>query len=397
MKGIIYKATNTNNGMVYIGQTTRTISERRKGHLEDRHKDNTPFHAALKEWGICSFTWEKVDEVEGTPEYVAQALDAAEQYHILKNRSYDPQFGYNATMGGIDNRPSKHTMEKIGARPVAKYDSEGNFIQSYDSLAQAWNSIGKAGKAMTAAVLCSGLHYGYQWRICDGEDFPRKIEACSTSWTKEVAIYDTRGNLQQVVPSLKEATALTGSTTVNNYAYKASISEANCPKAILMYTEGRRPLEHVCVHVRLRRHKLQPIGTQSKAVAGYDLEGNKIGEFKSIAEAARFAGTTDRTISVACKVKSCTVRNNTQKYFWRYKDGKEAPERIEVRKYTPKDHKPVREHRIMQYSKDGQLIKVWKNAYVASLNQEDDCNTIYKSLHNIPVKRSNYIWKKYTD
>jgi group I intron endonuclease len=59
MFGIIYKVTNLTNGKVYIGQTVRTLHQRKNSHIRDLKKNmDIVFHHALRKYGIDNFNWE---------------------------------------------------------------------------------------------------------------------------------------------------------------------------------------------------------------------------------------------------------------------------------------------------------------------------------------------------
>lgn len=58
---IIYKVTNNLNGNVYIGQTSKTLEERRSKHEKESLTENrktVKFHNALQKYGFENFTWE---------------------------------------------------------------------------------------------------------------------------------------------------------------------------------------------------------------------------------------------------------------------------------------------------------------------------------------------------
>ena len=57
---IIYKATNKINGKSYIGQTTKELDERIKGHLNSNK--NLYFHKALEKYSIDNFEWTILEE-----------------------------------------------------------------------------------------------------------------------------------------------------------------------------------------------------------------------------------------------------------------------------------------------------------------------------------------------
>lgn len=96
MKGIIYKATNISNGKIYIGQTIKSLSARRRAHESG---GNCFFQKAIKKYGKDNFQWEIIATVENDDKIQFKILlDATEQQMIeefdtLKN-------GYNLTEGG---------------------------------------------------------------------------------------------------------------------------------------------------------------------------------------------------------------------------------------------------------------------------------------------------------
>ena len=70
MKGIIYKATNTFNGKVYIGQTIAGLPKRKSQHYKDAKSDSDNiFHVALYQYPNA-FEWETIDTFTGTKEEV---------------------------------------------------------------------------------------------------------------------------------------------------------------------------------------------------------------------------------------------------------------------------------------------------------------------------------------
>lgn len=157
-KGIIYKATNKSNGKVYIGQTARSLEERIRGHLASTSGAGTIFSTALKTFGIDAFKWEIVDSVEAdTPELLKSFLAVAENYHIMKNKSFLPENGYN-TIGARSGRgmqirkgkpkPIRDTgsieLRSTQARPIALYGLDGSFMKYFATAVLARNYTNKA-------------------------------------------------------------------------------------------------------------------------------------------------------------------------------------------------------------------------------------------------------------
>ena len=90
MYGVIYKITNTKNGMIYIGQTTRSVKERFGEHM----KSDYLIGRAIRKYGVENFTVEVIEEC-ATPEQ----LNEREIFWIAKLNTKHPH-GYNMTDGG---------------------------------------------------------------------------------------------------------------------------------------------------------------------------------------------------------------------------------------------------------------------------------------------------------
>lgn len=93
--GIIYKATNCNNGKIYIGQTVQPLHQRISKHYNKAQKSNIHFANALKSNLKSDFIWEVIDIA-----YSEEEIDEKEQEHIWINNSTDRNLGYNYSFGG---------------------------------------------------------------------------------------------------------------------------------------------------------------------------------------------------------------------------------------------------------------------------------------------------------
>lgn len=61
---------------------------------------------------------------------------------------------------------------KIDKRPVSQYDLDNNYIQTYNSIADANRALGKASNASNIVQVCKGKRkqaYGYKWRYINYE------------------------------------------------------------------------------------------------------------------------------------------------------------------------------------------------------------------------------------
>ena len=93
---IVYKATNSLNGKVYIRITTKTLEYRVKIHRRDSNRINTYFYKSIRKYGFEQFKWEDIDEA-----YSIEELHKKEIYYISKYESFDnKKKGCNTTSGG---------------------------------------------------------------------------------------------------------------------------------------------------------------------------------------------------------------------------------------------------------------------------------------------------------
>ena len=95
--GFVYKITNSINGKMYIGQTSRDIFVRWKEHIRDSSDKPSSIyfsllHLAIRKYGADAFTVECVEECDDS------VLDEREQYWIQHFQTRGD--GYNITRGG---------------------------------------------------------------------------------------------------------------------------------------------------------------------------------------------------------------------------------------------------------------------------------------------------------
>lgn len=102
MNGIIYKATNTVNGMLYIGRTINDLNQRIAQHYCSK---NGIFPKALRKYGKENFTFTVIDAADNLTD-----LNDSEIFWIkFYNTSYPS--GYNLTVGGEGSAGHFHSAE----------------------------------------------------------------------------------------------------------------------------------------------------------------------------------------------------------------------------------------------------------------------------------------------
>lgn len=157
---IIYKATNKINGKSYIGQTTKTLEERIKGHL--RVKKKLYFHRALEEYSNDNFEWSILEKCLNKED-----LNLKEKYYI---KYYDTfgENGYNSTTGGHYFKMTDEIRKKLSESHKGHIPSEetrqklrkssGNRIQSDECKKKVSESkIGKKRSEETKKKISESL------------------------------------------------------------------------------------------------------------------------------------------------------------------------------------------------------------------------------------------------
>lgn len=405
MKGIIYKATNTLDGRVYVGQTRVCLAKRKSQHIHDSKRDSKNlFHLALYQYADL-FDWEVLDTFSGTEEQVIHALNVAEEYYIIKHNSTDPRYGYNSTMGGYSSdKFADYIQRQISGRSgdrkaVLQYDAEGNFIREFPSQASVANYLGISKFRIGEA----SLSYGYQWREKKNEYYPRKIGAYvkPTKPYKRVLVYDSTGAFVKDCESANMAAKEFGVGVIRDgfcgiEAYRGTLR----PYYAFSYADGYPERINITIKEKRQRTATQEKVNPAIAVLAYDPKsGAFVAEYASMSEARKQSGASDSTIRRSAHLpEPVRVESPKQKYVWRKKDG-EVKERIDIIPYEVKTiERKKMEHRIIQYSLDGEFVKVWGSASEASQATGEPYGSIYRQLRGgEPARKAKYLWKYYSE
>lgn len=102
---IIYQAINLETGMSYIGQTTRSLKERKSAHLKRAISSNLKFYNAIKKYGEDKFFWIILKQCKTRKE-----LNYWEEFYINFYNTMTPN-GYNLTNGGKGSLGLRHRKE----------------------------------------------------------------------------------------------------------------------------------------------------------------------------------------------------------------------------------------------------------------------------------------------
>lgn len=123
---VVYKITNLINGLSYIGQTIRNPEKRWKEHLNDANKKKSPFHHALKSYGVENFKFEILFHASNLEE-----LNKKEE-ELASTNIYPT--GYNLKNGGDNKKYSDFSKKKISKSHLGKKTSENTKLKISESV-----------------------------------------------------------------------------------------------------------------------------------------------------------------------------------------------------------------------------------------------------------------------
>ena len=205
----IYKIKNKVNGKVYIGQSI-DIEKRWQRHIgnintSDEKKYNLYLYQAIRKYGIENFEFSIIEECDQS------LLDKKESYWIKYYNSHNKEYGYNLTDGG--------TNPPFTGKMVHQYDLDGNYIQSFESAAEAARHYGVIAATITSC--CYGIKTnptacGYLWRF-DYQNPPEPYIRKANRY--DIEEYDLDDNLLRSFSSLAELARTINTTDVTLRKY----------------------------------------------------------------------------------------------------------------------------------------------------------------------------------
>lgn len=163
MYGIIYIAVNVLEGKRYIGQTTKTLKSRIKGHY-DTINNGTYFHRALLKHGNLAFAWYIIDS-SATDQY---SLNELEKLYIAVWKSLSTQSGYNMTPGG-DTSWEFGRLASI--KQVSLFDINGTYIDTYESAVLAEEKSGVKRQCISYSAIQGHPTFNTRWQFGDSTDY----------------------------------------------------------------------------------------------------------------------------------------------------------------------------------------------------------------------------------
>lgn len=171
----IYKITNSRNGKVYVGQTTKTLEQRLTQHFYAARETGRQkkFYEDIVKYGTDSFSIELIEECPD------EAADVVESYWIYKLDTINS--GYNSCLSYGQNRVSKESplndknskqLKRTNRtlKAIDQFTLEGEYIRTFNNAREAEKFLfgeehrdGRISFLQQAARGAKSKAYGYKW------------------------------------------------------------------------------------------------------------------------------------------------------------------------------------------------------------------------------------------
>lgn len=184
---IIYKVTNTETGMSYIGATTKSVEVRKADHLQKANKETASyFQRAILTYGPDAFIWEQVDTANSINELAQKEREYITKYDTYKN-------GYNSDIGG-------------GFRKyVYMFDCAGEWLATHYSLTNI-EDCGFDRRRISYACLNGTLYADMFWSYSEDSMFEIPMD----SRKKKVLQRTLTGDFVDIYSSVADASRENG-------------------------------------------------------------------------------------------------------------------------------------------------------------------------------------------
>ena len=277
--------------------------------------------------------------------------------------------------------------KKLAPIKILQYNKEGNFIKQWKSISQA-SKILKINEGSIQSVIHNIDQYtagGFLWRKKENDNFPLKIDAYKRTAVnkRKILQYDLDGNFIQEWDSLS--------------LVKLTLKKISIPH-ISSACKNKKKHQTGGYMWRYKKSddypiKIDPIPEKNHIITPilqYDLDGNFIREWKSITDAEKKLNANQ--ISSACS----GIRKTANNFMWRYKKNDNYSIKIESLPNNIKNKllgKLFQKRSILQYAKDGKLIKRWNSISEANKKTNINIGKICMVCRNQRKTAGGYIWK----
>ena len=324
---IVYLTTNKVNNHIYVGVHKTENPDIFDHYLGEGAYDNKPssynkakchFHQGLMKYGVSNFYRQTLKVFNNLNDALLMEADIVTEEFVKRPDTY------NMTVGGV---PPLHN------KVIYEFNLDGILIKKWDSII----SINKTYNCNEARIrMCIKDKRSFNNSYWSFED-SINIDEYRLSTRGYVFQYDKFGNC---LNSYENATIASLKLNINRDAIVSSVFDRTLCHGYYFLRADEDIKSLLEAKSSKKSAKLSP-------VYKYDLDGNYISEYKSIAEATKDTGANHGNIIRA-------IKNNRTAggYKWSYIKSDV------IKPYAEQDLKPVK---IAQYDKNHNLIKIWNS------------------------------------
>lgn len=358
---IVPKSISTyNHDKYYVGITSRPVTQRWKNGLG---YSTQMFYHAIQKYG-----WENIKHIVLSSTLLQKEAEDLEIQIIDFLYSNHKDYGYNIAPGGLSGgSPGKK---------IAQYNLDGSYIQSFTSIIEAvrkYNS--NEGSGIQWALSANGRSWhGFMWCYFDDEPLKQIEPYIEYDCRVPIMQYDIYGNFIKEWDSLKDASKYYHTYMISNACRKKA------PTAVgyqWKYKSDDSKIIDISDNVRKR------------IVYVYDIDGNYIGKFDSITNAAKQLNINVKRKGI--DISSCyddIHRNYSHGYRWcnKYYD------------HLPPLYATTSSKIVVQFDgNSNKIIDIFPKIKSATEYTSESYSTISKSCNNGTITKRNFYWKYLDD
>ena len=251
------------------------------------------------------------------------------------------------------------------AMSISQYDFKGNWIQTYPSISFASRATGiSSGQIARSLGEIDSYANGYLWRYGEKQNkilqIPERLIQKLDSeifHSTIVTQYDLLGKRIREHKNLKAAAKAVGAQP--NMIRKVILGNSLSAKEHY-WKLGQGPKQISMEHIEKKR--LESSQKIRRPVTQYDLTGNRIRTYSSIAEASRTVGTHPMNIMHALRKEGCSTSNG---FLWIYGEGK-SKIKIDPRIKRINELQQLYGKTVSQYNQKGKRIAIYNSLLEAS-------------------------------
>jgi plasmid maintenance system antidote protein VapI len=393
---IVYKITNSLNGLAYVGLSVHDGRTRWRGHLMNARKQHPQqlVDKAIRKHGAENFVYEVIETID-RGQAVAY-LEQREQFWIHKLKTFDRRFGYNLSLGTYTNvghtrtRAYRQAAKERTAVGVHQYTLEGKYLRSFSAINEAARSCKVSPSSITNALrISTGSAAGYLWVRATSASAPVQLlpfRYRRQTRAKKVYCFTKLGVAVGQYPSAKDAAnalgvpfkaiseALNGGTaTARGYIWSL---QPNATQAQVRWAQARHVGKRLAAEVVL-----------------FSSCGRRIATYRSMREAAHDASLPLSSVSKSCRgVKACV---KSRKYgLCRFRYASAAPSKLDEL-----DEAVIRlgKQAVAQYTLEGERIALHASIRNAAKAVSRHENSITNVLRGRAKTCAGYQWRAHSD